>query len=41
MTNFKAYFTEKAGLTDSQFESISSLIQISKIDKGTVILQPS
>lgn len=41
MTNFKAYFTEKAGLTDSQFESISSLIQISKIEKGTVILQPS
>lgn len=41
MTNFKAYFTEKAGLTDLQFESISSLIQISKIEKGTVILQPS
>lgn len=41
MTNFKVYFTEKAGLSEAQFNDIQSLVSYKKIEKGTYLLQPS
>lgn len=40
MTNFKAYFIEKAGLSEAQFEEIQSLVTCKKIEKGTFLLNP-
>jgi len=40
MTNFKAYYTEKYGLNETQFEEIKSLVTYKKIEKGAFLLHP-